>query len=623
MPGRGGYGASLARSLVDRAGNLGEYVESVRAANSGAEGPYVVALDLFHHYTQLVLRQAELDLKTGSGRRLSDIIESRLRDLFQKEKLFDERFARGSQSHVPRALQTLARRELRLLGLVEYEAVLTVGPSGSFETHRADLESFLFSDFRGPWLRPLGNRPRIAVISVPYVEGSRALWFPICLGHELGHVRIEHFRGSAEALPDYSSQIDETDAELAELLERESRPDQSGLGKIEDLRQLIRQWTEELACDINAVRAFGPAGMTAITEFIASLHPPADGASPWMPQQASKSHPSLNTRVHIMTKALARMGFRDDASYISDAKDHAAETEGNLGPIAQYLSALMDGWADELISHVLSWGKWGYDRSHFKTTVALAGVLSAGIPGKTHFTDDATGQLVRTTIADVVNAAWMARDELATLAHAGDNVSTASKAVNLGADYSKRVSLDNLSNKAIDDLEFCSLWRMAGRRVLRVDALEAQDAGAEERQGVLSRDSMIRRLQSTEVNTRLVVTPLLDGAIQDAGIDLRLGADFIVFRHSSTSEFDPIGVSQYLDSRSDDPRRVQESVHQGLGRTVYSPSKRARSRGHTRIRCTSLRPGGSGGNQKLLWSTGADHGDSRTGTARLKELHNS
>ncbi len=574
MPERRGYSASLARSLVDRAGNLGQYVRSIQSANSSAEGPYQIALDLFYAYTELVLRQAELDLRVYGGPRQSDILEMRLRDLFQKEELFDQRFARGSQSQVPRALNTIARRELRLLGLTNYEAVLTVGPPGSFETHRTDLESFLFRDFRGiPIPVPAGGRPRIAVVSVPYVEGSRSLWFPICLGHELGHVRIEHYRGTPQSLPDFSDSIDELDGELAALLDAHQGLTNPGLGQVQDLRSQLRQWTEELACDLNAVRVFGPAGMTSITEFLASLRLPIGDTRRWVPQQASGSHPSLNTRVKLMARFLERLGFRNDSGYIQDAKAHAAATEGDVTPIAGYLNKMVDERGSELIEHVLSWGEAAYKPSHYALTVALSRTLSSGIPGQTHFTTSNGAQAVRATIADVVNASWMARDHQHTTFDQGPQArnETSRQTSHSMADYSARVALDNLTNKAIDDLEFCALWRMAGRHVMPpVPTIESpEDTGA----GVLSGAEIIVRMGSIDRSRRVVITPLLDGAIQDAGVDLRLGADFIVFRHSSTSVFDPIGLEQD-ETYSNDPRKVQESVTKAWGEPfILHPSE--------------------------------------------------
>lgn len=550
------YSVALARSLVDRAGSLGQYILSLEASYNRSDDAYNAALELFHSYTQAVIQQVESDMSLGVSDGRAKILEIRLLQFSEKEQLFDQRFARGGQSQVPRALHTLAKRELWRLGLADFEAVLTVGPPDSFETHRADLATYLFGDFRGIGIQPRASQPsqKLAVVSVPYIEGTRALWFPICLGHELAHVRIENTRKTDLHLPDFGGDVDETDHDLAMLLdEQEGFPESSGLGQMEGLRSQLRSWTEELACDLNAVRTFGPAGLSSIAEFLSTLRVTPTDARPWTPQQASRTHPSLRTRVLVMARMLEQVGFKEGISYLDSWKKHAQSTEGTPTRAAEYLTSLVLARQDELISHVLGWADLGFTPSRCSVSGFVAERLLKGIPGSSHCQiPDSTP--TRVTVPDVVNASWSARDQLTSPESAVGH--------QLGKDYKARVTLDELASKAIDDLEFCALWRIAGRHVVDVESLD--NPKLETAGGILSRRIIMSRMLSNEEGRRLTITPLLDVAIQDSGIDIRLGADFIVFRHSATSVFDSVALDERI-GHSQDPRKIQEKVAKSWG----------------------------------------------------------
>lgn len=552
------YANALARSLDDRAGSLGQYIRSLQASNSRSDDAYNAALELFYAYTQAIIKQVSSDMSLGPSPALSGILESRLQDFFQKEQLFDQRFARGGQSEVPRALHTLARRELRALGLDAYEAVLTVGPPDSFETHRADLATYLFQDFRldGRRVSPPLALQKLAVVSVPYIEGTRALWFPICLGHELAHIRLEHTKNTDLQLPDFGTSVDEADHDLVVLMDDADghlEPG-AGLGRIEHLRSQLRLWTDELACDLNAVRTFGPAGLSSIAEFLSTLRLEPTDTHRMTPQQASRTHPSLRTRVDVMARLLEQTGFTSGVSYLDAWKHHAQATEGRQPTrAATYLTSIILERQDEIIEHVLSWGPLGFTPRSFPVTKWLAERLISGIPGGTHFRDD-DGVSIPVNVPDVVNASWLAREMLES--PNGD------LAIQKVSDYEARRTVDQLASKAIDDLEFCALWEMAGREVIDFNTLE--NPGLAPAGGILSRQVIASRMHTQVSGKTLTITPLLDGAIQDSGIDLRLGADFIVFRHSATSVFDPVALDEGL-GHSEDPRKVQEKVTKSWG----------------------------------------------------------
>ncbi|MEV0794006.1 dCTP deaminase [Kribbella sp. NPDC050459] len=544
------YASTLSRSLLDRAGSLGSYVRSLQASHSRTDDAYNAALEMFYLYTDLVGLQVEADLAMSANPAMKNaVLEMRLQDFSEKENLFDERFARGKQSDVPRALRTIARRELRAHGLNDFEPVLTVGPPDSFETHRSDLGSYLFRNFTIRW-REFNSTlpiPRLAVISVPYIEGTRALWYPISIGHELAHVRIEALRGYGKGLPNLGGLIDDEDAELAALIDEASPLGGGGeLGVVQHLRQILGRWVEEIACDLNAVRLYGPAGLSAVAEFLSALRRrrgPESGA----PQDASSTHPSLGTRIGAMFRLMELMGQSPTSPGLDAWRDYLKRTNGRAAPKAGYLTNVLDRGIDKIAASVMSWGEMYTPAARVDVISWLRDELLSGVPGGTHcLSPAALGEEV--SVADVVNASWHARERLVVEQPKEDEVAPLEGVTFEGRE--QRVVLDDLASKAIDTLEFCALWRAAGESVLPMPPVNAP--AVELSGGVMSRAAIEGRIALGD-ERRIVVTPLLPEAVQAAGIDVRLSPDFIVFRHSATKAFDPVSAEQ-------DPRNLQEHV---------------------------------------------------------------
>ena len=115
---------------------------------------------------------------------------------------------------------------------------------------------------------------------------------------------------------------------------------------------------------------------------------------------------------------------------------------------------------------------------------------------------------------------------------------------------------DDLASKAIDTIEFSTLWAPSGRQVVNLGRLPGVTSVP--RTGAVLSCGLIRARLCSDGPDRIVVTPLLDGALEDAGIDLRLSPVFIVGRHSATSVFDGLDSAQ-------DPRMMQEVVEKGWG----------------------------------------------------------
>ncbi|QKS21908.1 dCTP deaminase [Curtobacterium sp. Csp1] len=79
--------------------------------------------------------------------------------------------------------------------------------------------------------------------------------------------------------------------------------------------------------------------------------------------------------------------------------------------------------------------------------------------------------------------------------------------------------------------------------------------------GALSAGEIRKRL-SAEDRSRLIVTPRLPPAVNDASVDLRLGNNFIVFERSNLGEFDALD-----DAR--DPRAIQTPVVREWGDVFF------------------------------------------------------
>ena len=188
--------------------------------------------------------------------------------------------------------------------------------------------------------------------------------------------------------------------------------------------------------------------------------------------------------------------------------------------------------------------------------------------------------------ADVVNAAW------------------AAEALKQNSD----VPIDNLALKALDNLEFTRLWNQSIERIDEPEvpmetrgvpdswafvvsdemtegletsaALDLEDPSVRAlyelfqrhkmtgHRGVLSGADLVHRLDpETPLEKRLIATPLLPGAIREAGLDVRLSSSFIVFKHSATEVFDAVSGNQ-------DPREMQETVEKEWGeRFILHPDE--------------------------------------------------
>jgi len=108
----------------------------------------------------------------------------------------------------------------------------------------------------------------LGMVCLPYLEGTRALWQPVTMGHELGHLAE-----SVKQITEHLSPADWLTQGIIDTLDLDRLPywfDWS-LDVLEEAQVVLTRWTREVICDLHAERRFGPAGFAAIAEFLASI----------------------------------------------------------------------------------------------------------------------------------------------------------------------------------------------------------------------------------------------------------------------------------------------------------------------------------------------------------------
>jgi deoxycytidine triphosphate deaminase len=562
------YAEALKSSLRDRALDLHRYLDELRTANWSAEPRFRRALDMLGWYSTAVVTQlaSEWESKESeNARRLA--VQGLINRFTEKERMVDHRLARAGQVHVPRALSRLLERELDDIGVVDVDPVVTVGPPGNFDTQVADLWRQLMGDISEPTAyrgtENFESRPRLCLLSLPYLEGTRALWQPIVVGHELAHLRLETVNyeliATLEALNNLTEEwvVETIDRYWIERLAEDLGQDSAN--PLSDVRTVYGRWLSELLCDLNVVRRYGPAGIAAVGEFLSVIH---------RSEKPTRHHPPLTLRLTMMIGYFRHLWGHDQSLTVAELWQHymvlPGEYESQLdSPDSTNVQRSEDGklpWdvaivellvsqTESLAERIDRWGEpypWPGRERHVHHVGSL---LSNGIPGDV-LVPAADDVVVR--VEDIVNAAWAVRGMAP-----------------------EKIPIDRLATKAIDTLAFVEAWRAAeatiadlesadvltptsdGEEADAVDVASVSEAEAvvdDGSPGVLSAAQLERRIR----DETLVVTPLLGNAIGHAGLDLRLSSSFIVFRHSSTVAFSALDIRQ-------DPGTMQERVEKSWG----------------------------------------------------------
>ena len=521
------------------------YLVTLAGETSGADDAIDAALESFIEFTDLLMLQAD-KLTEGEDKPIS-VLAPLMTHLRNVEHLADQLFSRGHVLALPRSLRTATTQELRYLGLNDRRPVLMIGPPQNFETFIQDLRDYMLSILDLVEVEP--SKQHLSMICVPYLEGTRALWRPVTMGHELAHLAESAHRSVDHISPE--KWLNRTTADSLELKDLPPWFDWS-LDVLQEAQSVLTNWVKEILCDLHAVRRFGPAGLAAIAEFLISI-----GAL----DNISRTHPPARFRIHCMGRLI-----RDDNSVyekvISPWREFESSSLATLpgGPLADALGQTILAHFKDLIAAAEGILPAAYDwRDRQKIAVDLSENFTQYIPA---VDVDSTHTV---THEDILNAGWLARSQ-----------------VELDPDRHARTSalamLDRIVAKALDDLDFVSLWGQVADASLSADSQRkatpypvAPSSEASVPVGVLSAGDINKRLRSTvvglpaEANSPLIITPLISASAQGAALDVRLSTKFIVFRRSGTPMFDSLDNNQ-------DPRDMQEFVEKDwAGQFILHP----------------------------------------------------
>jgi deoxycytidine triphosphate deaminase len=518
---------NLRRSLERRALGFAAHLRAIAAENDGVSKRFHEALSLIETYTEALIRHTSNCWEGQNEFERMVLVREMSEHLLDKEMLVDQNFARSGHSSVPRSLARRVEEEFDLLNLpVPVKPVLTVGPPGNFETYVVDLRGALFHDLWSTDYFELDayKTGLYSLITVPYLEGTRAFWEPLVVGHEVGHVAI-YYRANLY-VP--GAQINRYLDELHEELD---------LPKDSDT---VLQWTPEILCDLNTLRIYGPAAVAALAEFLSVSGRPS--------HMTQKTHPPRSARVRILLAALSEIGLPEEMGHLVEPwRAVANEPLSRDTPLQAFVDCYVDR-VSHLWNEVKSWGGV-YDYAARTSEIGwISERLSKGIPGG--LSEESAAKAGSFCDADIINAAWSFQIK--------QHSASPKK-----ADLTDSV-VDRLALKALDNLEFAQLWTRGGGELVSIDKSDDPrhyQYGA----GVLSGSEIRARL--ARVQNELVVTPLLDGSIRDASLDVRLSPSFIVFKHSATTVFDALREDQ-------NPRDMQEAVEKEWGeRFILHPGE--------------------------------------------------
>jgi deoxycytidine triphosphate deaminase len=538
-------GEAYVTTFYERLAAFRSYLVALSGETSGADPAIDAALSSFIEFADYMREQA--DKVTADEIDLISVLAPLLTHLRVIEQLADQLFSRGHVLALPRSLRTATTQELRNLGLHNRTPVLMIGPPQNFETFIQDLREYMLSVVDLVDIKP--SDKFLSMICLPYSEGTRALWRPVTMGHELAHL-AEDEHGIVDALGPHRW----LERSVTETLDINNFPQwfDWSLDVLQEAQSVLTSWVTEILCDLHAVRRFGPAGLASIAEFLISI-----GAL----NNVSKTHPPACFRIYCMSRLIEA----DAGAYNTvlrpwrEFQDHSLS---NLpgGALANVLAqAIVDHFselstaAERLLAVPYDW------RGRQQIALGLSANFISYIPAVNADTGDAV------THEDILNGGWLARakHELNPDRHAR------TRALEM---------LDRLVAKALDDLDFVSLWDQATEVIAEVGSEEPElpipnhtNESLASISGVLSAHEITNRIRSTMPvsspgqPTPLIITPLFSNSARGAALDVRLSTKFIAFRRSGTPMFDSL-------DRGQDPREMQELVEKDwAGQFILHP----------------------------------------------------
>lgn len=478
------------------------------------------ALGLFETYCAVLGRRIDLDWDqfADDDETRTSLLRFYLRDIGVRLEELEEWFAGGADASVPPALVDAVAEECRIAMPSKRHVILAIGDPDNMATLVDELPDLVFQTTQ-TLLNDEGielPEDKFALIQVSRFEANNPIWRPLIVGHEIAHLALLDL-----AIVDDFGIPDRLDpARVAAL---DTVPDHygnlSGFPALA-METAAEDWLEELICDAYAVRRWGPAAVTALGGYLEQVgsgtghgtHPPG-----WFRVQLMLGWlgPAKGTTLHLLLQpwkelAEARHEITDDwAAYLIEIFTVAASE----------IPLLLDGWPPP------------YDFIDTAERISdIAEALCSGVPQVE--TQLGGERLALATDADIVNAAWLARSR------------------------EHPAALYRLVGKALESADFLRQWQGAGGAIDA--ARESITADSEPAQGLLTEAAIWERCLTGDETRRLIVTPLLPGAVKETSVDLRLGRHFIVFQRASTGAFDAL-----IDD--DDPRTMQRAVERRWG----------------------------------------------------------
>ena len=337
------------------------------------------------------------------------------------------------------------------------------------------------------------------------------------LGHEATHVAVRD-KGAVAAY-DVWSKFDVSTAEgLPNPRAGHGAPP---IAVARGLYRIAQDWATELLCDAHALFRYSPAAVAALVEYFVSI-----GAV----DSPAATHPPGVLRMRLLIDQLGSVGDPRLQEIVRPWVDLTPAVVTLSEPWAEYLARMFLSYPGELVTVVASFGTDEYHPATRASVVRhLADRLKAGIPGREVARLPGQSFLVPVD-ADVVNAVWLARVE------------------------GSELPIDTLGKKALESLEFVRRWERFGGVIpldLYAPLLDGESTENDCGDAALSDGQLSQRLR-LDNERGLIAIPLLHRP-KGAGLDLRLGNRFIVFRRTGTASFDPL-------ESDDDPRTIQVNL---------------------------------------------------------------
>lgn len=518
----------LRRALIVRVDALAQKIGEHRGRLGETELPIAGVLDLFAQFpvSMKIVVEKECQQNVDSQSRV-EILRLLLEHQTAVTTFVDGWLSHDPQSDIPLYLHSAIRQTCESMEIGGREPILAIGPADNFITIVGDIRSFLF-DKLGPFCPPLPidlASAEYVFLRAPQLEGRNVLWAPILLGHELGHLAANNNSAISELnLPQLFDYSKAKDVAVPGAMSQGSH--QAAV----TLYNIAERWAVELLCDAYSVRSFGLGGVAAMAEYLEVI-----GAT----DNLNTSHPPGRLRIELMLTWLS-----DPSTELVQISNpwfvFQSAPDVQYPDWATYLANLFRVNAGAILAEANRWRGEDYDTNERINVIrAISSDLVEGIPSDISYVVE--GDEVEVGIADVVTAAWLARVK------------------------DSEAPFARLAQKGLESGEFVRRWRLAGGELEAVKE-SSPDIDPQAEGAVLSAAQIRQRLSSTKED-RIIVRPHLPGALDGAGMDVRLGNEFIVFVRSRTASFDPLRADH-------EPRSMQRFMQLSWGeRFVLHPNE--------------------------------------------------